>query len=331
MKTRHFKFGSTAALAGLFCCACAPFSSDSSLEQRVQQQDMQLRQMQPQQADTWNQVQEMRQEIERLRGQLDDLQNAGGARAIVDKVNQHEQALRQVDDNMALNLNLGEPIRQPSPQGNLGAAPQPALREPVPQSQEVTLKPIAPGTYAIQTPVVQQSAAQTQQGTYGLPPDAPAAQASGSAYQQAEAPSGEKWGQADPRPEAPAVQKDISLALFDAGVNSYNARQYAEAQRSFSDFLKNYKNHAKTSDAQYYLAECYFQRNEFPNAALEFEKIIKQYPKSSRAAGAYLKQGICFGKMGQPDAAKARMQELIKKFPNSPEAARARSYLKTNK
>lgn len=94
-------------------------------------------------------------------------------------------------------------------------------------------------------------------------------------------------------------QKDISLALFDAGVNAFNARKYEEAQRSFSDFLKNYKSHNLAPEAQYYLAECYFQRNQFADAALAYDTVIKKFPKSTRAPGAYLKQGISFSKLNQ--------------------------------
>lgn len=171
---------------------------------------------------------------------------------------------------------------------------------------------------------------------YGLPPDSQAAATAGAAGAAAgavpaQAPTGSTWGQADPKPVAQVPQKDISLALFDAGVNAYNARKYDEAQRSFTDFLKNYKGHSQAAEAQYYLAECYFQRNQFADAALAYDKVIKQYPKSSSAPGAYLKQGICFSKINQTAAAKARMQEVINKYPNTPEAARAKSFLKTNR
>ena len=100
---------------------------------------------------------------------------------------------------------------------------------------------------------------------------------------------------------------------------------------SFADFMKNYPTHSMAPDAQYYLAECYFQRNQFPDAALAYDTVITKFSKSNRTPGAYLKQGICFSKMNQKAAAKARMNELIKKYPNSPEAARAKNFLKTNK
>ena len=143
-------------------------------------------------------------------------------------------------------------------------------------------------------------------------------------------PTGETWGRETPKPEAPKAQKDMTIALYDAGVNSFNARNYSEAQRSFSDYMKNFSSSPKAPAAQYYLAECYFQKNQFSDAALAYDTVITKYSNSAKAPAAYLKQGICFSKMGQGKAAQARMQELIRKYPSSPEAARARSFLKTN-
>ena len=73
-------------LCGLICAtamlgACVGQSSSSAanesmyLEQRVQEHDALLRQMQPAQAEVWNQVQAMRQELNTLKGLVDDLKN----------------------------------------------------------------------------------------------------------------------------------------------------------------------------------------------------------------------------------------------------------------
>ena len=315
----------------LLMAACAPFDShDPGLAERVEQQDMQLRQMQPQQADAWNQIQAMRQEINELKGQLDDLNNAGGPKALAERVRQHDAALRQVDNNMSLNLQLGEPI------GSTSLAAEPVV--PVTETQTGIPTGIgAPDSTAYATGravnAVPMTGAAAQTASYGLPPDASGNAMNNAAPAPVQAPSESTWGQADPQPE-PALQvpkKDISLALFDAGVNSYNARDYSAAERSFNDLVKNYPNHSQIAEARYYLAECEFQRNRFPEAALAYDTVIKNYPKSSSAPGAYLKQAICFSKMKQPAAAKARMQEIISKFPASPEAARAKAFLKTNK
>lgn len=332
--------------AAAFVAGCAPFgsSSEPTLEQRVELQDARLRQIEPRQADAWNQIEAMKQEIASLRGQLDDLNNAGGARALADRVRQHDAALRQVDNNMALNLELGSPMTA-APRAETAYAPVPGEVPLIGQPAE----PIAP---AIQPTGAPDSSAYgaarlsqaTETGNYGLIDETGAQTANHPATQSVvlpasqaivnpSAPTEETWGQADPQPEpvAPAPKKDISLALFDAGLNSYHSRDYAAAERSFRDFLKNYPSHSQTAEAQYYLAESMFQRNQFPEAALAYDAVIKKYPKSSSAPGAYLKQAICFSKMKQPDAAKARMKEIISKFPKSAEATRARTFLKTNK
>lgn len=305
-------------LGTLLLGGCAA-SGGQNLEQRVQQHDAQLRQLQPNQADTWNQMQTMRQELNALKGQMDDLNNAGGARALVDRVRRHDAALRQVNTSMALNLDLGEPM---GAAGAVSALPQPVM--PADGAAAGQAPGAAPAVQA-----VPMGGAAT--GSYGLPPDGQATAGAAAGAAAVQAPGESTWGQADPKPVVQVPQKDISLALFDAGVNAYNARKYDEAQRSFTDFLKNYKGHSQAAEAQYYLAECYFQRNQFADAALAYDKVIKQYPKSSSAPGAYLKQGICFSKINQTAAAKARMQEVISKYPNTPEAARAKSFLKTNR
>ena len=214
---------------------------------------------------------------------------------------------------MALNLNLGEAL--PSlPAG--GAAPAAAA----------AAAPVAAATAMDGTGNAAQDAA-------NMNPYAAGANFGGQQGQTAApAPAASTWGQASPQPQAaPAAQKDISLALYDAGLNAFNARRYDEAQRSFSDFIKNYGNHSMAPEAQYYLAECYFQRNQFADAALAYDTVITKYSKSSKAPAAYLKQGICFSKINQGAAAKSRLNELIRKYPNSAEAARAKTFLKTNK
>lgn len=323
-------------LCGLICAtamlgACVGQSGGSAandsmyLEQRVQEHDTMLRQMQPAQAEVWNQVQAMRQELNTLKGLVDDLKNVGGAAALADRVRAHDAALRQVETSMALNLNLGDPMPAAgsAPAAAPAAAPQANAPLFQPQGNPYAAPAAGAGTVAAAAGAGAVAGAVAANAAATAPYAAPAAPV---------ADAGSTWGQPSPKPEAkPAVQKDLSLALYDAGLNAFTARKYDEAQRSFADFMKNYPTHSMAPDAQYYLAECYFQRNQFPDAALAYDTVITKFAKSSRAPGAYLKQGICFSKMNQKAAARARMNELIKKYPNSPEAARAKNFLKTNK
>lgn len=308
----------------LLCAGCSPMgASGPTLEQRLDEQDREIRQMRPQQADTWNEVQAMREEIRQLKGQLNAL-NSGGAGALATR--QPDDALSQAGNNTALNMDPGPTMpAQASSPVQAGGEPAPTAKIVTPESSAYVTN-VPAGTTVLPPPVT--TAQPRAADSYGLPPDP--VQASQPAHP--EVPSESTWGQADPKPVVlQTPKKDISLALFDAGINDYNARKYAEAERSFKDFVKNYPNHSQIAEAQYYIGECEFQRNNFPVAALEYDKVITQYPKSSNAPGAYLKQAIAFSKMKNSDAAKQRMRQLISKFPNSPEAARAKTFLKTNK
>ncbi|MFQ8888065.1 MAG: tetratricopeptide repeat protein [Bilophila wadsworthia] len=107
-------------------------------------------------------------------------------------------------------------------------------------------------------------------------------------------------------------------------MQSFNARNYKQALKSFSDFTDTYGKHKLVSNAWFWRGECNYQLRNFPAAALDYEQVISNMAPAE-GPSAYLKQGMCFIKAGKKDAAKVRLQELIKKFPKSPEATRARS------
>ncbi len=300
---------------------CAQRNDD--MEAQILQHDAEIRRMQPAQADTRNELQSIREELREMRGLVADLKRAGGAAAMVDKLNRHDAALRQIETSMAMKFDLGDPI-QP-------AAGAPVVAQPVqtaPQAAPQATTPPVDFSYGGLNDNAGAGAAA------GAATGAATGAAAASAASAAAAPSGSTWGQETPRPKQPVAQKDMKIALYEAGVNAYNSRKYTEAQRSFSDYLQNFgqSGDAKTTaSAQYYLGECYFQTNQFADAALAYDTVINSYSKSDKAPAAYLKQGICFSKMKKGAAAKARMNELIKKYPNSPEAKRAKDFLKTNK
>ena len=136
-----------------------------------------------------------------------------------------------------------------------------------------------------------------------------------------------------PQPAAPQTQaqSDIAKALYDNGVQSFNARNYKQSLKSFSDFTDTYAKHKLVSNAWFWRGECNYQLANYPAAALDYEQVISKYGSSGKVAPAYLKQGMCFIKAGKKDAAKVRLQELIKKFPKSAEATRAKQLMKDNK
>ena len=265
----------------------------SAMQARLNQQEQQIRMLnsqlsgvQPAQADTWAQVQSLRQEMSSVRGQIDDFNNAtasvGGLSGLAQRVNRHDAALRSIGNQFAMDLQLDEPAPAADPSA-------------VPGAEQGESAPVAPAPVNVTTPPAE--AGQS----------APAAQ-----------------------PQT-AAQSDIAKALYDAGIQAFNARNYSNALKSFSDFTDTYPKHRLISNAWFWRGECQYQLGEFPAAALDYEQVISKFPKSGKLASAYLKQGMCFIKAGKKEAAKIRLQELVKKFPKSPEATRAKQLMKDNK
>ena len=154
-------------------------SRNTALEEQVQLQNMQLRQMQPAQADALNQLQALRQELNEIKGQLDELKDVGGAKALAGRVSKHDTALRQVETSMAMDLNLGDP-QQPR-----SVPPQPGSMLPV---TPVPTQTSVPGSYG-QPLVAAAAAPQLPEGVQPWGGSTPQ-----TAQSAAQPPSESTWG-----------------------------------------------------------------------------------------------------------------------------------------
>ncbi len=291
---KHFSTILLSVMVGSLALTGCAGNQMSAMQARLDQQEQQIRMLnsqlsgvQPAQADTWAQVQSLRQEMSSVRGQIDDFNNAtasvGGLSGLAQRVNRHDAALRSIGNQFAMDLQLDDPA-QP---GDVPGAPG---------AEQGGIAPVAPAPANVTTPPAEAQ------------PQTPA----------------------EAQPQT-AAQSDIAKALYDAGIQAFNARNYSSALKSFSDFTDTYPKHRLISNAWFWRGECQYQLGEFPAAALDYEQVISKYPKSGKVASAYLKQGMCFIKAGKKDAAKIRLEELVKKFPKSPEATRAKQLMKDNK
>ena len=148
-------------LGSLVLTGCANGQIDA-MQMRLNQQEQQIRLLnsqlsgvQPAQADTWAQVQSLRQEMSAVKGQIDDFNNAtaaaGGLPGLAQRVNNHEAALQAIATQFGMELPVaavpGAPGAAPGMPDATAAAPVPAA--PVMQPQ-------------VAAPAPQQAAPQTQ-------------------------------------------------------------------------------------------------------------------------------------------------------------------------
>ena len=140
-----------------------------------------------------------------------------------------------------------------------------------------------------------------------------------------------------PRPDqfetAPSPQDgdDPAKALYEGALRAFHARNYAQAQRMWDEFVKTFPQHELVSNAVFWQGEAFFQMGDYAQAVLAYQDVISKHPNSNKYAAAMLKQGVSFFRLGKDRAGVLVLEDLIKRFPSLPEAARAKTILDEQK
>ena len=66
----------------------------------------------------------------------------------------------------------------------------------------------------------------------------------------------------------------------------YKGRDFDKAIKGFEAFLRKYPNSDLAPNAQYWLAECYYGKDDLRRAKREFERVIENYPNSAKVPSA---------------------------------------------
>ncbi len=183
------------------------------------------------------------------------------------------------------------------------AAPSPSAAAPraAPTPGGVVADQPAPGTRTLG--FVAATAVEQDQGEQ---PAAPAAAAEGTAVAAAPSPT--------PAPEqtqgSPKEQYEFAKSLLWKG-------QIVEAEQALSAFLSAHPNDSLAGNAQYWLGETFYVRQDFDRAARAFLEGFQKYPDSQKAPDNLLKLGKSLAAMGQSEEACVTFKELDVSFPKA--------------
>jgi tol-pal system protein YbgF len=177
----------------------------------------------------------------------------------------------------------------------------------------------------------QQIEAQTQtQGAVATPPPASGQQgvlgtlSSSQAANLPQAPAGAA--------EAAAARAGQQVAMPNAGValpgatpreqyeyatNLIQRGQYDQAEVALKSFIQQHPKDSLTGNAQYWLGETYYVRNDFKNAAVVFAEGYQKYPDSAKAPDNLLKLAMALGQQGQKENACVALRQLEKRYPDA--------------
>ncbi len=110
---------------------------------------------------------------------------------------------------------------------------------------------------------------------------------------------------------APAEDYNNAYALLQQA-------DYPGAERAFGAFLASHPNDPLAGNAQYWLAETFYVRENYHQAAVHFAEGYKKYPEGPKAAANLLKLGMSLGRLGKNSEACASLDELDRRFPDAP-------------
>jgi tol-pal system protein YbgF len=94
-------------------------------------------------------------------------------------------------------------------------------------------------------------------------------------------------------------------------------KDYALAEKAFSDFLKNNPSDKLVPDAHYWLGESYFQRKKYQDAADSYLIVVRNYEHSDKAPDSLLRLGQSLAAIGQKEMACASLGEVNRKYPRA--------------
>jgi len=97
----------------------------------------------------------------------------------------------------------------------------------------------------------------------------------------------------------------------------YASGRYQSAAHGFETFLQRFPNNSYASNAQFWLADCYFNQQQYPVAIREFERVINEYSDAPKSPEALYKIAIAQLQLGATDEARQAIDTLNQRYPKS--------------
>ncbi len=119
--------------------------------------------------------------------------------------------------------------------------------------------------------------------------------------------------------------------MYDAALEKYFSRRYADAHASLLRFEELYPNSPLRANVRYWQGECLFALKRYAEADICFADVEKLSPSSHRLADALLMMVQCRLNLGQRAEAADTLKKLKEKYPNSRQLRIARNRMKESR
>ena len=124
---------------------------------------------------------------------------------------------------------------------------------------------------------------------------------------------GQAGNQTTPQPAS-------GVDIYDAAMQDLSLGNYDLAEVGFLSFLSKNPRSELADDARYGLAETFYARKMYEEAAAEYTRVIDMDPLGWKAPPAMLKLGLSYRQLSRIQEARTIWNQLVRDFPNSEEA-----------
>jgi len=124
-----------------------------------------------------------------------------------------------------------------------------------------------------------------------------------------------------------AAQVPSADVLYSSALRDFIGGKYDLARQEFLDYLKHYGRTQLAGNAQFYIADTYYQQKDFRRAVSEYDKVFNQYPNSYKIAASHLKKGYALLELNEREKGVEVLRSLVEKFSGTEEAKWAQARL----
>ena len=117
-------------------------------------------------------------------------------------------------------------------------------------------------------------------------------------------------------------------ALYDSAMKDRGAGSFDLALQGFQEYLRYYSNTDLAPNAQFYIGQIHYDRNQFEPAIRAFDAVLEKFPTNNKTADATYMKGMALLRSGKRNDAGVEFLNVITNFPNSEVAAKARTQRK---
>lgn len=160
-----------------------------------------------------------------------------------------------------------------------------------------------------------------------VPPGAPQQGAGERPLSQAQAATVGTLGTlpADVAAAAAAPPQGSADEAYGAAMGFLRQGDYDAAEAAFTGFLEAHGSSSLAGNAQYWLGETYYVREQYPAAARAFLEGYQTHASSPKAPDSLLKLGMTLLALGQKQDGCITLSEVPRTFPNAPQSVKLRA------